>query len=1168
MCCFVEQDDMEFRVLGSLEVVGEAGQVPIGGPQRRLLLAALLSEANRPIPDRELLRAMQGDDGWYDERRRQLLHRLRVHILDLRRVLGQSNGQPLARGAGGYVLHVGAEELDELVFLSWVEQARRLLDSKDAASAADRMDAALALWRGEPLSDLETRPFVERYAARLRELRLYAEKERAAAYLAAGRHGPLVPILRRLLADNPADERLQLDLSLSLYRDGRREDAAAVCLDALRRSRDLGIEPTAIRERQRAILADEPSLRWVPPVEQVGLVAAARHPVPYQLPTGTRNFTGREKEVADLLTLFETADVGAETGGAGVIVSAIAGQAGVGKTALAVHVAHRLRPRFPDGILYINLQATPDSPAEPSTVLVSFLLGLGVPREQIGDDHEVRAALYRSTLDGKRLLVVLDNATDTEQVRPLIPGAASCGVIITSRRALSSLDADHLLLDVLDSAGAVTLLAKVAGAARVEAEPEEARTIVALCGFLPLAVRIAGARLEQRPDTHLRSLREDLQVARLNVLRVGDLEVRASVDLSYRELPAATRRAFRLLSVLETEDVGPLAAAALLDQNVRQASELLEELAAGQLLERRASNGSESRYRFHDLLLLFARERLAQEDSPADRSAALERVLEMYLACAEEAAKRLHIGIPIVPRQSVPRWQPAEDGMIESVTGRPIQWFDRESKSLVALVEQAEAEGFDEMTWLLSAALVDFFEIGSHWSFWHRTHEAALAATRRQRSQVAEANVRRHLGLLRRLQGDRAGARRLFEASLALFISTAWPIGEAAARRNLGELDTEDGRIDEAIDHLRIGRNLFRDFGVTFGVARTLQTLGRAYLAAARPAESLSCLEAAVGYCEMTSNQLAVERARMALGSAFLRTGRVDDAIGMLGAAERFFQAEGHLPLRAEALLLLGDAHSRRGRDPEAFGCYDACLSIFQERGDMLNQARTLARRGRLHYWRKDDLQARASWSQALALFNDHDGAEESEVRNWLIRGPGDRLEPATERVLDHFDHDGFIQRVAASEYVVRILSTWTELLEDRLRDSFLGALLRALDRGALVQIMLLDPDSPADVQRTREIGMSHDVSGLVQANLRCLRSFVDGLTGSDREHIAVRVYRAASTVAYYRSDARALVATLPMSDASSRTTQYEVPVDSTFAQFVEQQFTQLWTAGSRPFDL
>ncbi|WP_322749114.1 MULTISPECIES: AfsR/SARP family transcriptional regulator [unclassified Frankia] len=1154
---------MEFRVLGSLEMVRDATHVPIGGPQRRLLLAALLSEANRPIPDRDLLRAMQGDGGWHEEHRREHLHRLRVHILGLRRVLGQSNGQPLARDAGGYVLQVGADELDELVFLRLVEQARRLRDSKDVASAADRVDEALALWRGEPLADLERRPFVERYAARLGELRLHAEKERAAAYLAAGRHGPLVPILRRLLVENPADERLQLDLSLALYRDGRREDAAAVCLDALRRSRDRGIEPTAMRERQRAILADEPSLRWAAPAEQVRLGAVPRHPVPSQLPAGTRNFTGREKEVADLLALFE-----AEDAGAGVIVSAIAGQAGVGKTALAIHVAHQLRGRFPDGFLYTNLQATPDSPAEPSTVLVSFLLGLGVSREHIGDDPQVRAALYRSTLDGKRLLVVLDNATDAEQVRPLLPGAASCGVIITSRRALSSLDADHFVLDVLDSDPAVALLAKVARGERVAAELDEARTIVALCGFLPLAVRIAGARLAQRPDAKLRSLREELQVARLNVLRVGDLEVRASVDLSYRGLPAATRRAFRLLSVLETEDVSPLAAAALLDQNVQQAAELLEELAVGHLIERRAGNGDEPRYRFHDLLLLFARERLAQEDCPADRCAALERVLEMYLACAQDAASRLHAGSrTIVPRRSPPRWQPGEDGVIEAAARSPIQWFDRESKSVVALVEQAGAEGFDEMTWLLSAAIVDFLEIGSHWSFWHRTHEAALAATLRQRSREAEANMRRHLGQLRRLQGDRAGARTLFEASLALFVATSWPIGEAAARRNLGELDIEDGRIGEAIDHLRISRDLCRDFGMTFGVARALETLGRAYLAADRPAESLSCLEAAVGYCEMTSNQLAVERARMALGSAFLRTGRVDDAIGLLGAAERFFQAEGHLPLRAEALLLLGDAHSRGGRDAEAFACYDACLSIFQERGDMLNEARTLARRGRLHYWRDDDLQARASWRQALALFNDHEGTEESEVRDWLAHGPGDRLEPATERVLDHFDHDGFIRRVAASEYVVRILSTWIELLEDRLRDSFLAAVRHALDRGALVQIMLLDPESPAAVQRSREIGTLHDVCGLVRENLHRLRIFIDGLAAADRERIAVRVYAAASTVAYYRCDARALVATFPLGDSSSRTTHYEVPVDSTFAQFVEQRFAELWTSGSRPLE-
>jgi DNA-binding SARP family transcriptional activator len=1146
---------MEFRVLGPLAARWGERPVPLGGPQRKLLLAALLSEANRPLTDHDLLRALHGDEGWDPDRERKVVHGLRVQVGELRGAIG---GQALIRSGSGYLLQVGPDDLDESVFARLAADARGLRDAGDLAGAADRIESALRLWRGEPLADVRPRPFVVRYAARLRDLRLEAEKDRSADYLAMGRHSALVPILRGLTADRPGDERLAMDLALALYRDGRVEEAASACRDALDHLRGRGLESSALRERQRAILSQDDALRWEPPPGRVRL--GGDRPVPSQLPSATAYFTGRDDETARLAAVLDPA-------GEGPAVAAIAGKAGVGKTALALHIAHLVAPRFPDGTLYVNLQPIPGASTSPANVLVALLGELGVRRDQVPTELAERSALFRSTLAERRVLVTLDNATDEEQVRPLLPGNRSSAVLITSRRPLTSLDGRHVVLDVLDPAGAVDLLAKVAGEDRVAAQEQEATAIATLCGCLPLAVRIAGARLAARPETPLRWLRERLENERmrLDVLEAGDLEIRASVDLSYQELPAPARRAFRLLALPEVQHVDLLTAAALLDVAPGSAEATLEELADWQLVERRNVAGGTS-YLFHDLLRLFARERLIGEEPAPERAAALERVLETVLACADEASRRMNVGVaPIVPRRAPARWSPDADAVGVAVAESK-GWFDREWENVVTLVEQAGAAGFDEATWLISATFVDFFEVGGHWSGWQRTHATALAAARRRGDPLAEANMSRLLGVLHRWRGDRVGARDLLETSLALFVAADWPLGEAAARRNLGQLEIEDGRARQAIAHLLTSRRLYWHTRQELGSGRALQTLGQAFFAAGRPAEGLTALEASVAHFEVVNNRLDQELARLALGRAYMLAGRIDDAAHMLAAAEAFFHAEGHAPPRAEAVFLLGDVHARRGRDAEAFAAYDLCTDLFKATGDMTNQARALAHRGRLHGWRGEQELARTAWEGALTLYGGRGGAEETQVRGWLSgAGADDRGGTAAERVLDHFDDEAFIRQIGESEYMVRILVTWTSLLDDTRRPNFLAALERAVGNGALVQLLLLDPDAGAGAAAGARPGADDDVPALVRGNLHHLRRFVDALEEAARRRVHVQLYSSWENLAYYRWDARALVVTMPLRSPGGGSTQYEVSVDSRFAQFVEQRFTELWKAGSRP---
>ncbi|MGH8933057.1 MAG: AfsR/SARP family transcriptional regulator [Egibacteraceae bacterium] len=618
--------DPRLRILGPVEIHFDDGPLTLGGPKQRTLVAVLAIRANRVVPTCQLIDAL-----WDDAPPSTAIDQLHNHMSMLRRALDQG-----AAGAGrgivvtrppGYMLRVEPGQLDLDEFSLWTRRAREARAAGRLQVASDCWRTALGLWRGPALGGASGRA-VSAEAARLEEQRLAALEERIEADLTLGRHGELVGEIVSLVAMQPLRERLRGQLMLALYRTGRQADALAVYhqgREAL--ASELGLDPgQELRGLEQRILADDPDLLGA--TEAVPMTSHPTVPVPAQLPPDIADFTGRTKDTGMVCDLLRS-NREARAPSTAVVVSVVTGKAGIGKTALAVHVAHRLRGRFPDGQLYVDLRGTESLPLDPGDALVRFLLLLGVEKAVVPDGVEERSALYRTQLAGRQVLVLLDNAVTEAQVRPLLPGSGSCGVIVTSRARLTGLDGARTAdLDVLESGQAVELLGRIAGPERVAVAPEAARMIVRLCDHLPLAVRIAGTRLATRPYWPLARLAERLtdERRRLDELTIGDRAVRPGLAHSYQQLTEDQRRCFRRVGLLATPTFTSRAAAALLEVPLSTAEELLDGLVQVQLLGiARRARGGHVRYRVHGLPRAYARERAETEDSTFDRDAALTR---------------------------------------------------------------------------------------------------------------------------------------------------------------------------------------------------------------------------------------------------------------------------------------------------------------------------------------------------------------------------------------------------------------------------------------------------------------------------------------------------------------------------------------------------------------
>jgi DNA-binding SARP family transcriptional activator len=601
---------VEFRILGSLEISGDRGPLELGAPRQQIVLATLLLSANRVVSIDRLIDAIYGD-----RRPQTARSQAQISISALRRALTANGGGSLiGTHPQGYVITVESGQLDSQRFTELVAAARADRDTGRPGLAVANYREALRLWQGPALASIDS-PLVRLAASHLDEQRIGSNEDRIKLELELGRHRELVGELTELVEEFPLRERLRGQLMLALYRCGRRADALQVYRDGRRVLIDeLGMEPDKrLQQLEQAILTSDPVLDRIggPPRSQ-----PAKHLVPRLLPADTADFTGREEQVEEARRhLLATA--GDQTRMAVPIV-ALGGQGGVGKTSIAVHAAHGLASHFPDGQLFADLHGNSRA-LTPMEVLGRFLRAFGLSGSQIPDALEERAEVYRGLLSGRKVLVLLDDAASEAQVAPLLPGGATAAVLITSRRRLAGLaGAAHVDVGVFDASGSVELFTRIAGLRRVTLEPRATAQITEMCGHLPLALRIVGARLSARPHWSIQQMADRLsdETRRLDELRYGDMAIRVSIALSYEGVSRRARRLLRRLAILDAPLISGWVAAALLDEPFSSAQDLLDELVGAHLIEI-----ADDRYFFRDLIRLFARERLAAEEPAAGRKA-------------------------------------------------------------------------------------------------------------------------------------------------------------------------------------------------------------------------------------------------------------------------------------------------------------------------------------------------------------------------------------------------------------------------------------------------------------------------------------------------------------------------------------------------------------------
>jgi DNA-binding SARP family transcriptional activator/tetratricopeptide (TPR) repeat protein len=964
---------MRFALLGSLVVADSSGrQVALGGPRQRILLGALLLRAGNPVPVGELAEMV-----WDGSPPSGAVATLRSYVGRLRRVL-EGDATRIVTLDPGYLIRVERQELDVLEFGALCRDARLALRAgkwTDASAAAAR---ALGLWRAAPLLDVPSEMLRGEFVPRLERLRLQVLEDRFEAGLRLGDHQELVPQLLEMTAQHPLQERFHAQLMLALAGTGRRAQALHAYQEARRALvGQLAIEPgPELRDIQRRILAGDvldvtpgkadrasavppgnaasatvagppgrvgdspapPDVASAPPDVAPAPPGSAPDPArpepggpmsprPAQLPSDIADFTGRATQASHLHDALTRPQTASDPGTVRVLV--VVGAAGLGKSTLAVHAAHRAREYFPDGQLHVNLSGASDHPAVPGEVLARFLRDLGVDGDKIPADEDERAALYRTRLAGRRMLIMLDDAGDAAQVRPLLPGSASCAVLVTTRNRTPNMLGTGLVdLGTLAGPEALELFARIVGDARPAAEPDATAEILAACAGLPLAIRICAARLATRPQWRIATMAARLrdERRRLDELHAGDLEVRASFQVSYDSLGAGRRqgdpaRAFRLLGLWQGQWVSLPAAAALTGEPEQDVAGALETLVDANLLE----SPEPDCYHLHDLLRLFATERAQAEETPEARAGAVRRLLQWYLTTAISAADAISPRRYRIPDDDAPPAGPRPGPVPDAMA-----WYESEHANLIAAVRQAAAAGAHDVAWRLPTALYPFFNRRHAWVDCVGVHRIALNSARLSGTRAGEAWALHHLGYglaklndteafdclqkalaLRQEAGDRGGEARiaigLTEAHLRIHGA------QAAYDDSLRCLELLRAAADPGL--LGIGLNNHGDICLTLGKTQeATQFLQQAL-------DILTANGGGNGHGQVMEN----------LGYIHLKSARLPEAIASLSEAHRLYLLQGHLMGQAKALRHLGEAQRDAGQADQSRQSLRAALALLQD---------------------------------------------------------------------------------------------------------------------------------------------------------------------------------------------------------------------------------------------
>lgn len=925
---------VELRVLGPLEVWSRGQRVRVGGARTRRLLTALALEADRAVPVHRLVDVL-----WDDDPPATATRQVQNTAAALRRLLvdaagGRAPADLLITDGPGYRLTSDGVELDLQVFTDRLALARDAVAARETAKAIEELRFALGLWRGPALAGIGSRVLAAA-AVELDERRLGALEECIELELALGRHRNLVGELSAVVAEHPLRERFTAQLMLALYRNGRAGDA----LGAYQRLRarladELGLDTSLELQRlESAILRADPSLGL--PGEQPNPVVTSPVAAPRQLPADTAAFVGRADHLAELEALRPT-----ETGeqARAAVITAIDGTAGIGKTTLAVHVAHRIAGDFPDGQLYINLRGfdSAAAPLPPGAALGQFMRALGADPQHIPTDLDEQAARYRTLLADKRVLILLDNAADTEQVRPLLPGSPTSLVVVTSRNQLTGLVIQHgahrLTLDLLTPDEARHLLRQTVGADRVDREPDAAAHLIDLAARLPLALRILGERANRLPATPLADLVAELRAERdrLDVLDTeGDTatNLRAVFSYSYRALDPAAAQTFRLLGLNPGQDIGIPAASALTGESTSDTRRRLSALSRASLLTEHAAG----RYTFHDLLRAYAGELAHELDTERSRHEALHRLLDFYLRTAHNAHRhlaRISWQVRLDPPQ--PGVQPV------AFTGHQhaVAWCEAERDNLMAATQCAADHGFHAHAWKIPGTLWEFYYLRKHWAHWIATHEVGLTAAAHLGDSDGQGRMLNGLGAAYGDQGQYTTALEYYERLLELAGTVGCRYAEGVALHNIGIGHRSLGKYVDALSYFGRALAIDREVGERNGEGIVLTGIGECYRNLGRHDEALHHYRQALAIHRETNEPRSEATALNGMGECFRDLGRHEDALAHFRHALANRRSTGDLWGVATTLSSMGHLHRITGSPDVARQCWHEALVLFQNLGD------------------------------------------------------------------------------------------------------------------------------------------------------------------------------------------------------------------------------------------
>jgi DNA-binding SARP family transcriptional activator/tetratricopeptide (TPR) repeat protein len=993
---------MEFGILGPLEIIAGPGQIQLGGTRQEIVIATLLLNANRVVTMERLLEAIYGENLPPTCR-----SQVQISISSLRRLFAMHNRDMIIATRGpGYVMQVVNGQLDSHRFEQLVASAGTDRDAGKLSLSVARYRDALRLWRGPALHGIDSQ-LIRAAASRLDELRVAANEELLTIELNLGRHHELVSELVELVEQYPLRERLRGHLMLALHRCGRTAEALQVFRQARRTMiEELGIEPgERLQQLERAILRSDPSLDL--PTEPVW-IQQQKWRVPNLLPSDIADFTGRMEEIQEICGQLVRQ---AEEPPLAVPILVIAGRGGTGKTVTAMHASHMIASHFPDGQLFADLHGAGQHPVSPMQALERFLRALGVPGSQIPEGLDERAEMYRNLLAERKILVVLDDAASESQVLPLLPGSGSAAVIITSRRGLAGLaGASRIGLEVFEAHTSLDLLARIAGPERVHAQIEAASAVAEYCGHLPLALRIAGARLAAHPHWRIQHLAERLadETHRLDELRYGEMGIRPSISFTYENTSEGARQLFRRLALLDLPGFSGWLGAALLDKPLAYAEELLDELVSAQLIET-TGDGSEfqSQYRFHDIVRVFARERLAAEEPAAERSVALERALGALLYLAEKANRRYYGGDYVALHSDARRWSlPSQ--LVERLVRDPLSWYEYERITLVAGVRQAASAEFVDLCWSLAFCAVTLFESKSYFDDWRETHHIALEATRKARhgrgqaamlystgslyiaqQQFSRAHqvlddatrlfriaddeqgvalVACHVAFIRRLSGQLDEAEILYKQALATFRKKEDHIAAAYVLHSLAQVKMELSDIDNAMDLLAEALRLTRIARCERIEAQVLHRIGESHLLAENLVEAVDAFNLTLAKTRDIGDLVGEAYALQGFGVAKVRQGEFSSARDALTRAAELADTVSEQLVGARARLGLSELALAAGDPQQAVVLGKQASNGFRDIGAWLYDVRALTVLSDAHAALGDTAAAKAASDEARIL--------------------------------------------------------------------------------------------------------------------------------------------------------------------------------------------------------